>query len=247
MEEEDFIDPYLPPSPYGVVWHSPGSRVYTVGTDRGMLYPINEAPGVPWMGLVSVEEEPINGEIKPIHIDGVRRRNQHFLEEFSATITAYSAPKEFAPCEGEREIVPGLFLGQQHREEFGFSYRSFIGNDVGELGKDYELHIIYNALAEPTSITNSTISDSPEAVTRSWKIETTPLDVMDNQPSARIRLDSRFVDPERLMEIQYILYGTLTEEPRLPLIDEIFEILSREEPEEEIEDIPWEPDIEETP
>lgn len=236
---EDFINPDLPTSPYGVIWNTPGSRTYFVGTDRGMFYP-EYGVGVPWNGLVSVEENPINGGIEPFYIDGIRRRNDHLLEEFAAKITAFSTPIEFGPCEGEKELAPGLYLGQQPRQSFGFSYRTFIGDDISVLGANYEVNIVYGAMVEPSSRAHKTMSGSPEPDTRSWDIATVPLDVQDSKPSARIRLDSRKVDPERLEEIQLILYGTPDILPRLPLIDEIYQILVRPT-EEESEEIPWEP------
>lgn len=236
---EDFINPELPSSPYAAIWNAPGSRSFYVGTDRGMLYP-EYGDGVAWTGLVSVEETPQNGGINPFYIDGIRRRNDHSTEEFAAKITAYNTPKEFGPCEGEVELAAGLYLGQQVRESFGFSYRSLIGDDVSPLGVNYELHLIYGAMVEPSSRAYKTMSGSPQPDTRSWDIATLPLDVDGHKPSARIRLDTRFVDADRLEEIQLILYGSANFPPRLPDISEVYSILTREIiiPTEEI---PWEP------
>lgn len=238
---EEFFDPNLEPAPYADLWHSPGTKVYFVGVDRGMLY-TESGEGVPWIGITAVDENPLNGDIQPFYMDGVRRRNDHYLEEFSATISAYSAPKEFAPCEGETELAPGMFLGQQPRESFGFSYRSFIGNDTDGMERHYELNLVYGAMSKPVARSRKTVSENPEPDVRSWEIETLPLDVMDHLPSARIRLDSRYVDPEKLSQIQDILYGSV-EPPRLPEIDEIYNILTHiEDVIDDEEEIPWEPE-----
>lgn len=237
-DEEEFLEVDLPPNQHQIYWNTPGSRTYFTGTDRGVLY-LDEQPGVPWNGLVSVEETTAGGEIKPFYLDGVRRRNDHFLEEFQATIKAFSCPVEFAACEGEMELAPGLFLGQQMRDSFGFSYRTMIGDDVNGRDANYELHLVYQAMTEPSGRTHETVSDDPEAQVREWEIHTLPLDVLDARPSAHIRLDTRRVRLDRLAEIEGILYGHELE-PRLPLISEIFQILSREDPVVIEEEIPWE-------
>lgn len=238
-EEETFFDPDLAPSPYENLWHKAGTKVYYAGVDRGMLYP-EEGPGVPWPGLTGVDENATSGDIIPFYLDGVRRRNDHSLEEFEATINAFAAPAEFGPCEGQVELTSGMFLGQQPRESFGFSYRSQIGNDIDGLDFAYELNLVYNAMARPVSRSKTSLSESPEAESRSWEIETLPVDFMDNAPSARLRLDSRHIEPDKLKTIEDILYGA-TEDPRLPTIEDVYLILSVvEEVVTDEEEIPWE-------
>lgn len=239
MADDDFLEPNLPSSPFGVVWHAPGLRTFHAGVDRGMLY-LNYKPGIPWPGLISVNEKPTGGEIRPFYIDGIRRRNDHKLEEFSASITAFLAPIEFSECVGELELVPGLYLGQQTRASFGFSYRTLIGSDTLVLGDHYEINIVYQAMAEPSSRTLNTLAQSTEADSRSWDIETVPQDVVGSRPSARIRLDTRRIVRDRIREIEYILYGTELEPPRLPSIDEVVSILTRVD-EVPSDDIPWVP------
>lgn len=222
---EEFFDIDLQTSPYTALWHAPGSRTYFMGIDRGMLF-TGENPGVPWVGLVSVEENPTGGSIIPFYIDGIRRRNDQLLDEFAAKISAYTYPREFSPCLGEVELAPGFFMGQQIREEFNFSYRSFIGDDVQGMNAAYELHLIYDALAEPSSRSYQTTSDSPSPETLTWNIQTVPQEFLQQKPSARIKLDSRRILPERLETIQRILYGYLGSDPRFPSIEEVYDILS---------------------
>lgn len=243
MPEDELLEIDLPPSPHGIIWHAPGTKTYFVGTDRGVLYPEN-GPGVAWNGLVSVDEKTTGGELQPFYLDGVRRRNDHFNEEFEATLSAYQAPHEFGPCVGELELAPGLLLAQQTREPFGLSYRTFIGNDIQGMDADYELHLIYGAMAQPSSRSHKSISSSPSPDTLTWDIATVPVEIRDAKPTAHIRLDTRRVDRARLTEIEDILYGRALEAARLPEIEEIFEILSRIDivPVEEVpeEEIPWE-------
>lgn len=243
--DDEYFDPNLEPAAYENLWNAPGTRTYHVGVDRGMLY-LESGVGVPWNGLTAVDESPSGGDIVPFYIDGVRRRNDHYLEEFTGTIEAYSSPREFAVCEGEIELAPGFFLGQQNRESFGFSYRSFIGNDLDGHERHYELNLIYNAMAQPSSKTSSSIGASVDPNTKSWNIETVPEDLgMNSQPSARLRLDTRSIDPSRLRLIEDILYGAEST-PRLPDLVEVYEILTVIEPEPEAEDIPWEEPEEES-
>ena len=241
---EEFFDPNIGPSPYGVMWNAPGTRTYFLGVDRGMLYVEGVTP-VPWPGLVSVEEKPTNGEIVPFYIDGIRRRNDHTLSEYAATISSYTAPREFAPCEGERELAPGLFLGQQPRSEFHFSYRSFIGDDIVGVQAHYQLHLVYNALTEPAGRVYETISADSDPQVRSWEIATLPEDFENNDhPSAHLKIDSRYTTPEKLEEIQLILYGTPEILPRFPTLEEVYLILSAVPIEEPEEEVPWVPDEE---
>lgn len=240
---DDFIDPMPPQNAFSTVWHSPGMRTYHSGVDRGMLY-LDHRPGVPWPGLISVVEKPIGGDIRPIYVDGQRRRNDHKLEEFSASISAFTAPQEFAECVGERELAPGLFLGQQRRSIFGFSYRSLIGSDISQLGDDYELNLIYAAMAEPSGRDLQTMTQSSEVAKLTWTVETVPQLVAGAKPSARVRLDTRRTNRDRLREIEEILYGISGSDPRLPPIDEVVTILNRVDypPVEEI--APGPPEVE---
>lgn len=239
-DTENLLEVELPPSPHGIIWHAPGSRSYNMGADRGVLYPEN-GPGVAWDGLVSVNLQSTGGDIQAFYSDGVRRRNDHFLEEFEATITAYASPREFGPCVGEVEIAPGMYIAQQMREPFGFSYRTYAGDDLQGMTANYELHLIYQAMVSPASVSHKTMDSKPSASTMSWDIETVPIDIKDAKPSAHVKMESKRVDSVRLKEIEDILYGWNGLEPRLPELTELIEILTRPIEDEEIEDIPWEP------
>lgn len=213
-----------------IVWDKIGERLYETGVDHGVLYPQdNEGAyplGVPWNGLSSVSESPSGAEPTPIYADNMKYLNLMSVEEFGATIEAYTYPDEFEACDGSAELTPGVTIGQQERKLFGVSYRTKIGNDVEGDNLGYKLHLVYGALASPSDRAYQTINDTPEAITFSWEITTTPVQVEGNRPTASLEIDSTKVDAAKMKEIEDILYGTGEVEARLPLPDEILTILA---------------------
>lgn len=195
-----------------VIWNKNGERFYEAGLDRGMLY-VNGA-AVPWNGLISVKEAPTGGDAKPSYIDGVKFRNRATPEEFNATIEAFTYPKEFGPCEGITAVGLGLYANQQRRKSFDLSYRTKIGNDL--LGTDlgYKLHFVYNALAKPASVDRETLDDSTKPFNFSWSITTRPALNKLLQPTAHLVLDSRETPSSLLTELEDIIYGNSTKDPR---------------------------------
>lgn len=202
-------------------WGTTGERFYEAGVDRGVLYP-QAGDGVPWNGLVSVTEEPSGGEATPYYVDGIKYLNLAGIEEFGGTIEAYTYPDEFAECDGTAVIGNGLFIGQQRRKPFDLSYRTKIGNDIRGLDLGYKLHLIYNALASPTSKGYSTVGESIEPITFSWPFSTTPvISGPSLRPTSHVTLDSRKVRPDVLAAIEDILYGTSSTAARIPGITEL--------------------------
>ena len=225
-----------------LVWDKTGERLYETGVDHGVLYPIQAggvySKGVAWNGLSAVSESPSGAEASPIYADNIKYLNLMSAEEFGATIEAYMYPDEFAECDGSVEVVPGMFAGQQSRKTFGLSYRTILGNDVDNNDYGYKLHLIYGALAAPSEKGYSTINDSPEPITLSWEISTTPVainTVIDGKklkPTACLTFDSTKFDATFMAKLEEILYGTepTTEDgddgttARLPLPDEILKL-----------------------
>lgn len=207
-----------------LVWGVAGSRGYETGVDRGVLYPPNSAIGVPWNGLTSVDEKPSGGEPQPFYLDGVKYLQIANGEEFAATLSAYSSPIEFGPCDGTSNIYAGLFITQQPRKQFGLTYRSLRGNDVNEAGYGYKIHLVYNALAKPSTRSNSSIADTTEVMELSWDISTIPPAITGFKPSAHLVIDSVSTDPAHLTAIENILYGSDADNPRLPDVSEILTI-----------------------
>lgn len=212
-----------------LIWDQTGERFYETGVDHGVLYPIQEggvySKGVAWNGLTGVTESPSGAEASPIYADNIKYLNLMSAEEFGATIEAYTYPDEFAECDGSASIATGVYIGQQRRKAFGLSYRTVLGNDVDNNEYGYKLHLIYGALAAPSEKGYTTINDSPEAITFSWEVTTTPVNVTGFKPTACVTIDSTKADATKLAELENILYGTDSEEARLPLPDEVVEIM----------------------
>lgn len=205
-------------------WDAVGERFYEGGVDRGVLYINNQ--GVAWPGLVSVAESPTGGEPKPYYIDGFKYLNVAASEEFEATIEAFSAPAEFAACDGLNTMYAGLVLTQQPRRQFGFSYRTRIGNDLDGLDHGYKIHLVYNALAAPSERTNTTINESAEAQVRSWKLTTLAPKLYGHRPTAHFIIDSRTAPVDVMASFEDLLYGTETTQPLLPTVAELLALFN---------------------
>lgn len=216
-----------------LTWDNTGERIYETGVKKGVLYPqVSGAypKGVTWNGLTGVTENPSGAESTALYADDIKYLNLISNEEFGATIEAYTYPDEFAACDGSAALAEGVMIGQQKRQSFGLCYRTTVGNDSDGDDYGYKLHIIYGALAAPSQKGYKTINDSPEAITFSWEIKTTPVNVTGGKPTASITIDSTKTDAAKLAALEDILYGKDGEGngngPRLPLPDEIKTIFS---------------------
>ena len=217
-----------------LVWDQTGERLYETGVKNGVLY-VQESDGsyplgVAWNGLVSVTEKPTGAEATAIYADDTKYLNLVSAEEFGATIEAYTYPDEFAECDGSANLANGVMVGQQARKSFGMVYKTTLGNDVDTNDYGYKLHIIYGALAAPSEKGYQTINDSPEAITFSWEVKTTPVAVTDLRPTASIVIDSTKADEALLATLEEMLFGTAGTDPYLPLPDAIKTLFSGAEP-----------------
>lgn len=215
-----------------IKWDQSGERLYETGVKNGVLYLQSEGTypkGVAWNGLTAVTESPSGAEATALYADDMKYLNLYSAEEFGATIEAYTYPEEFAKCDGSAELAKGVMIGQQTRTAFGMCYRTVVGNDTNGEAYGYKLHIIYGAMASPSEKAYATINDSPEAITFSWEVTTTPVNVTNAKPTASIVIDSTKADATKLQALEEILYGkdgtgdqqTGATDPRLPLPDEI--------------------------
>lgn len=215
-----------------IKWDAVGERIYETGVSKGVLYK-NKADGssdsgVPWNGLIGVSESPTGAEPSPLYSDNTKYLNLMSVEEYKSSIEAYTYPEEFEECDGSKEIATGVSIGQQVRTTFGFCYRTEVGNDTQGIDHGYKLHLVYNCMASPSEKGYKTINDSPEAITFSWELSTTPVDVTDHKPTACLTIDSRRVNAEKLKLIEDKLYGADASEPTLPTPDEIAAIIGAE-------------------
>lgn len=213
-----------------IVWDQTGERLYETGVKRGVLYVQDSGgtypKGVAWNGLTAVTESPSGAEATPLYADDIKYLNLISTEELGGTIEAYTYPDEFAECDGSASIATGVYIGQQSRKTFGMCYTTTVGNDVDSNAHGYKLHLIYGALASPSEKAYSTINDSPEAITFSWEFSTTPVNVTGFKPTANIVIDSTKATPEKMAALEKILYGDTDVEPRLPLPDEVAQVMS---------------------
>ena len=208
-----------------LVWDESGKRIYETGVQKGVLYVQNEGgtypKGVAWNGLTAVTESPSGAEATPLYADDIKYLELRSAEEFGATIEAYTYPEEFEACDGSASLAKGVTIGQQDRKAFGLCYRTVVGNDVQGNAHGYKLHLIYGAVAAPSEKAYATVNDSPEAVTFSWEITTTPVEMAGFKPTASITIDSTKVNPEKLAQLEAKLYGDTSAEAQLPLPSEI--------------------------
>ena len=212
-----------------IIWDQTGERFYETGVKYGVLYVQDKGAypkGVAWNGLTAVTESPSGAEATPLYADDIKYLNLMSSEEFGGTIEAYTYPDEFKACNGESELATGITIGQQSRKTFGFCYRTVIGNDTENNEYGYKLHLIYGALAAPSEKAYATINDSPEAITFSWEFSTTPVNVTGHKPTASLTIDSTKVDEAKLAALEAVLYGSESEEAKLPLPDEVLAIIN---------------------
>lgn len=213
-----------------LTWDKVGERFFETGVDRGVLYiPDNNGVynnGVAWNGLVSVSESPSGAEPNAQYADNIKYLNLYSAEEFGATIEAFTYPDEFSQFDGLSVPTPGVSIGQQHRGMFGLSYRTRIGNDIQGDDLGYKLHLIYGCQASPSEKAYNTVNDSPEALTFSWEIATTPVSSAGRRPTSIVTVDSRKVDSAKLTDLTNLLWGTVGSDPSLPLPDAVISILT---------------------
>lgn len=215
-----------------IVWDAEGERFFETGVDRGVLYPTTEdgsyGIGVPWNGLTSVSESPEGGEANPVYADNQKYLNLISVEEAKGTIEAFTYPDEFAECDGSKELVPGVMVGQQSRKAFGLCYRTILGNDLK--GNDYgsKIHLVYGATAQPSEKSYETVNESPEPAAFSWEYTTSPVVVPGMRPTATLTIDTTKVSAAGLKKLEDKLYGSETEDPGLPLPTEVLALVAAE-------------------
>jgi hypothetical protein len=214
-----------------LAWDAAGDHLYETGVDHGVLYiPTNlgvYSTGVPWNGLTTVTESPGGAESNKQYADNIAYLNLLSAETFGGTIEAFTYPDEFAPFDGLAVPTPGLSVGQQGRGVFGLSYRTQIGNDIEGQAYGYKLHLVYGCQASPSEKAYATVNDSPEAITFSWDVSTTPVAVTGLAPTSLIVADSTVLDPAAMADLEDALYGDATTGmAHLPTPDEVIAIFA---------------------
>ena len=213
-------------------WDQTGERIYETGVSNGVLY-VQKANGsydngVAWNGLSTVTESPSGAESNAIYADNIKYLALTSAEEFGATVEAYTYPDEFAECDGSAEVADGVMIGQQDRKAFGMAYKTIVGNDTEKNAHGYKLHMIYGATAAPSEKGYSTVNDSPEAITLSWELSTTPVEVTGYKPTATLVIDSTKANSEKLKALEDILFGSDETEARLPMPNEVISLMKED-------------------
>lgn len=216
-----------------ITWDDTGKKIYETGVDRGVLYPITTGTtygtGVPWNGLTAVNESPSGAESNPQYADNIKYLDLTSAEEFGFTIEAFTYPVEFEECDGSAQLTEGITIGQQTRKMFGFSYRTLVGNDTQGTDYGYKIHLVYGCKASPSEKSRSTVNDSPEAITFSWEITTTPVNVNGHKPTSHLIVDTTVADTGKVTELETKLYGDASAgTPTLPTPDEVYTMFQGE-------------------
>ena len=227
------------PNAFAIAWDEVGKRLYETGVDRGVLYPALDTitdptkpygDGVAWNGLTAVNQTANGGEASPVWADNIKYLNLMSAEEAQLSIESYTYPDEFEECDGSREIAVGVTIGQQSRKKFGFTYRTIVGNDIKSNDYGYKIHLVYGCQASPSDRNYATANDSPEAISFSWSVTTTPVDVVGYKPTATLEIDATKATAAKIAALEEILYGTTsggtTTPGRLPLPAEVITIMS---------------------
>lgn len=191
-----------------ITWDGVGKRLFTAGVDRGVLYP-SVGPGLPWNGLVSVTETTVDTEFIKNYYDGLPFHSTQRPGSFAATLEAYSYPVE---------------LNRNIRQNFGFSYRTFIGDDVDGVDRAYQIHIVYNARIDLSDKAYSSIAESTDLITFSWELSTRPEAFPGIRQSAHFIVDSRFAYDWVMTELEETLYGGEFGDPSLPSLIQLVDI-----------------------
>lgn len=211
-------------------WDKAGERFYENGVDHCALYPQDSTgaypSGVAWNGITGITESPDGAEANDIYADNMKYGSLRSTETLGLTIEAYTYPDEFAVLDGTASPVKGVYLGQQKRASFGLVYRTQIGNDtMTESDDGYKLHLVYGCTASPSERAYETINDSPDAISFSWEIDTTPVAVTGYKAVSNITINSLDCDKTKLAALEKVLYGDTDTEARLPLPNEVLSIL----------------------
>ena len=208
-----------------LAWDETGKKLFETGVSNVALYPQDTTgvygTGVAWNGVTNISESPSGAEATTLWANNGKYLNLYSVEEYASSIEAYTYPDEFAECDGSAEIAKGVSIGQQTRKSFGLAYKTLIGSDTDGNDHGYKLHLVYGCKAAPSERSHATVNDSPEALSFSWEISTTPVSVTGHKPTASVEIDSTKVDPAKLAALEKILFGSDTAAARLPLPDEV--------------------------
>lgn len=206
-----------------LTWDKPGERFYQTGVDRGVFYP-HDGPAIAWNGLTGIEESS-NKELKSFYNEGINYLNNLDPGEFLGKLKAFTYPDEFEAVIGNAELSPGFMFHDQPSKSFGLTYRTKVGSDLDGSDHGYKIHLLYNLVADPESVSYSSLTDSNvQPVEFAWNLVGTPPKLFGYRPTVHVTIDSRKTPDEILGLLEGILYGTNTTPPSLPPLSEVAEL-----------------------
>lgn len=214
-----------------LTWDEDAARRFQLGVDHGILFPYDSsaskyAAGIAWNGLINVTEKPDGAKTNKYYADNIVYGMTVSAETFAGTIQAYDYPDEFGACDGSKDLVPGMAIGQQSRQKFAFAYRTKVGNATSMVLNSFIWHIIYGATASPSEKSHDTVNDSPEFMTMSWDFDTNPTAVSGSDPTSTVSLDSRKLKPAQWAVVEKALVGDSTAASHLPTPDEFKSLIT---------------------
>jgi hypothetical protein len=213
-----------------LVWDQINEKQYETGVEQVALYVQDNKgaypKGVAWNGCTAFNLSPSGAEPTPLYANNRKYLTLMSAEETGGTIEAFMYPDEFAECDGSKTIAPGVFVGQQTRKSFGLVAKTLVGNDTENNKFGYKIHLVYGAKASVSEKAYATVNDSPEVEPFSWEFTTTPVAIPGYEPTAYMCIDSTKVDAAKLAELEAIIYGSEDTEARLPLPEEVIELMA---------------------
>ena len=212
-----------------LTWHGAGEREIEAGVSEVALFPMGASgyeAGVAWNGVTAINENPSGADITDLYADNIKYASMRSAEKFGFTIEAYTYPDEWAECDGSKEAITGVFLGQQPRKAFGLVYKTNIGDEAHPgMDKGFKLHLIYNSTAAPSGRGYTTINDNPDAISFSWEADSTPVAVTNHKATSEITIDSTKANPTKLTTLLNTIYGNENTDPTMPSPDTVLSTL----------------------
>lgn len=188
------------------------SRNYGAGVDRCAFYP-KGAAGYAWSGVISVKESTPDVTQSLLYYDGVGSANQMALGSFSALLSAVTYPAEFQFYDGYLDNRSG-----QIRREFDFAYRVMMDNG------HYAIHLVYNATATPSMRNHTSINSVIDMELLEWDLTTRPEVIPYARASSHFVIDTRFVNPGLISDLEAVLYGGPATVPIMPTVPNLLAI-----------------------
>ena len=207
---------------FNLTWDDHDERYYYHGLDRGVLYV--DGTAYPWNGLTKIDETSDATSQIDYH-DGVPFQVDFVPGDYAASISAIYFPDVFDACLGMPQVVDGLFVDAQPLKPFHLSYRTLVGSGGDSDMFGYQIHLVYNAMANLPSRQHQTMSATATPEDFTFPLIAKPVKLTGCRPSAHYFLDTRFMSSDICAQLEKILYGDGLTPGRMPTPDELYMIM----------------------